>query len=318
VAKITQKMLQLVGPTRVPGQFYIRNTKYGPVAQAWPKKRPKRQPPGAIYAQEEWKRAIDFVKTADPQHVQAAMVAADGSLNVARDLLIMSMYGTLTTYFFDDGTEWQRYRDVTVNAQYTLDQVTDDPNSMMWRRTDGWHGIQPTAAGQYVYWDGTEIRFVGGTPPASPQPTLIPPGSQLAGTGSNVAANTLHGAFTPLRAGVTLTGIAIFANAAAATSVVKPILYRSPPTGTQPLVAQGPQVTGVTAGLNFLPFDAPYMTTDDSLYLPGVQTLTALWSQVNTNSTIPGWVSSTANPVPTTFSFGSASYANTTAHPYLY
>ena len=318
MAKITKQQGNLGGPMRRPGEYYIASTQRGLIAKKWPRKRGKQSTPGAAYKEAEFGMAARWASSPDPGQLDSAIVFAEGVNNVPRDFLTANSYGTHSDYFFEDGTQWVSYRSVTINAQLVLDQVTDTEGAMMWRTPTGWVEIPPGSPGQFLYNDLGTVRWVTAVPPAAGAPILVPPGLQLQGVSTNVAVNSFTGSFTMLQAGTVITGLAILANAAAATSKVQPVLYRNLVGVAQNIVAQGNQVTGVVSGMNYLPFTSPYTVPTSGAYLPGIATTVALWAQVNANTVIPGWTQTAVSPLPDPFSFASAAYDNTRAHVYCY
>jgi len=166
--KLTPRQKYLGPPSKVPGQYYVRSTDRGLVLSTWPKKRGGKKTPAQAYKEAEFGMAARFAANPDPEQLDSAIIAAEGTTMVPRDFLTADCFGTLWTFQFADGTFWTRYRDVTINAQLVLDQVTDDTPAVMWRAPIGWVGTQPTAAFQVLTWTGTEIAFTNGIPPATP------------------------------------------------------------------------------------------------------------------------------------------------------
>jgi hypothetical protein len=155
VVKITQRQKQLGAPARVPGQYYIRSTKYGLVLQAWPKKRSGKKTPAQFYKETEFALASSWASDPYDVGLAAAIAAAENTTMVPRDFLTAATYGTIITFEGDPNVNWVSYRSVTVNAQLTLDQVTDTVGSVMWRAEVGWVGIGPGSNGFVVTsWNG--------------------------------------------------------------------------------------------------------------------------------------------------------------------
>ena len=166
--KLTPRQKYLGPPSKVPGQYYVRSTERGLVLSTWPKKRGGKKTPAQAYKEAEFGMAARFAANPDPEQLDSAIVAAEGTTMVPRDFLTADCYGTLWTFQFADGTFWTRYRDVTINAQLVLDQVTDDTPAVMWRAPIGWVGTQPGAVGDVLTWNGVEILWQNLIPPPTP------------------------------------------------------------------------------------------------------------------------------------------------------
>lgn len=168
MAKLTRQQQNLGGPARRPGQYYLARGNGGLLAKKWPRKRGRAATPAQLYKETEFGTAARWASSPDPGQLESAIVASKGVNNVPRDFLTASAFGTHTQFYFEDGTEWTRYRDVTVNAQLVLDQVTDDPLSIVWRSQGGWIGATPNAAGQVLTYNGGEVLWQNVIPPPSP------------------------------------------------------------------------------------------------------------------------------------------------------
>lgn len=153
---------------RRTGQYYVRRTQHGLIMQKWPRKRGRARTPAQFYKEMEFGLAAMEASDPDPGELQAAIVAAEGVPMVPRDFLTGSVFGTLHYWFFEDGTPWPRYRDVVVNAQLVLDQVTDDVGSLIWRAPVGWIGVAPGSNGQVLAVANGEPSFQSILPPATP------------------------------------------------------------------------------------------------------------------------------------------------------
>ena len=311
-------MLQLAGPTRVPGQYVIRNTKYGPVMQKWPKKRPEKKSPGAIYAENRWAMACTWASAPDAGQLDSAIVFAKGTMNVPRDFLTMNAYGTHTRFYFDDGTEWTRYRDVTANAQYVLDQVIDEAPAILIRDANGWVGLQPTEGGQALLWDGTQFQFLTLDVPDAVTTTNYLNGFLAPNVAATVPVNIVGGTAVTLRAGTIVSGVAFTGNAANAASVVGCALYSR--TGNVPgaRVALGPQATGVVQGINTRDFAAPYLVPADDLYFAAITNHTSAFNQYGSNSTIWGFSGTSSYPPANPLTAITSSYVATWPKTWVY
>jgi hypothetical protein len=318
VAKVDQRQLQLGAPVRVPGQYYIRTGARGPVLCTWPKKRSGKKTPAQAYKEAEFALAAQYASNPDPMNLDSAVHQARGVPMVPRDFLMAGAFGTIYKFYFEDGTEWTRYRDVTINAQLVLDQVTDTPGAMLWRSPDGWVEIAPGSNGQTLIVKNNAPSFETYTPPDGGQPQPFYSAPFIIGAGTNIAVNTLSGGQCFLQAGARITHLGIYANGNAPTARVTPGIWLNVPGVSNNRIGMGPEVTGVVAGLNLLPFTMPLPITDTGMYLFGVCTRTAVWQQVNYFPIFQGWAATYAVVPPNPLAGIIGSQVNTTARPTLF
>ena len=245
--KITQRQKQLGAPARVPGQYYIASTERGLVLKTWPKKKSGPKTPAQFYKETEFGLAASWAANPDAGQLDSAIVAAEGTTMVPRDFLTANAYGTLWTLVFEDGTEWVRYRDVTINAQLVLDQVTDDTPSIMWRSPVGWVGIQPTTDGDVVVFQNGVVKFASVIPPPTPYD---------AGAGAPTVpywANTDMYLIPPSVGGVATTSIARAANQITFVPLIVP--YNRTFTSIAFRIPAGGAVVGSSARLGIYLLD---------------------------------------------------------------
>lgn len=132
------------------GSYYIRQTRYGLVAQGWPHRRGKPASPYAAYTQAEFAYASHWGVDPEPIAFQTAQNISAATLWLPRDTLISAMYGRQMQFFLPDGTELVSSRVVAPNPQLVLDLVTDEVGSMLWRSPIGWIGIPPGNGGDVL------------------------------------------------------------------------------------------------------------------------------------------------------------------------
>lgn len=123
------------------GAFVIRQTKWGLVAQAWPKRRPSQKKPYQRYQQAEFAYASHWAVSPEPIAYQTAIILTKDTLLVPRDMLVMAMYANAFEFIMPDGSTLERFRDVAPNPQYVLDLVTELVGSLLVRTNDGWVGL---------------------------------------------------------------------------------------------------------------------------------------------------------------------------------
>lgn len=135
---------------RSRGNVLYRRTKHGLVAGKWPRKRGKAAEGGNLYRQLEFGLVASWASTPEPIAFRTAIEMVKDTTYLPRDYLMMCAYGTYYDLQFEDGTIWPKYRQVTVNAQLTLDQVTETHGALMYRAPIGWLGLNIGSTGQVL------------------------------------------------------------------------------------------------------------------------------------------------------------------------
>lgn len=125
------------------GAFYIRQTKWGWIAQKWPTPRGKPKRPYDFYRQTEFGIASRWVASPFASEYDNAKELAKGSPQVWRDILVMAAFGSLARITLADGTTSKQARNVTNNPQYMLDLITDEVGAMLYRAEIGWVALPP-------------------------------------------------------------------------------------------------------------------------------------------------------------------------------
>ena len=142
----------------VRGRFLIRDTKHGPVANAWPAKRGLPKTPYDFYKQNEFLYAAHYAANPYDLDLGTAIEMDKGTTLVPRDFLMMAAYGSAYVIQNPDGSYWPRYRDLAPNPQYVLDLITVNFGAMLWRNHVGWVEIPVSPDNGYV------LGWVGGQP----------------------------------------------------------------------------------------------------------------------------------------------------------
>lgn len=143
-------------PGAVPtarGLFYVRDTKWGPVAQAWPKKRGKAKEGGRLWAEQQFRAAAAMSANPSALDLGTAIEMVKGTTYVPRDFLMSCAYGLGYTLVNPDGTVWKTRHDMSDNPQYLLDNVSDTVGAMLFRDTYGWVGLGPSSNGYILTMD---------------------------------------------------------------------------------------------------------------------------------------------------------------------
>jgi hypothetical protein len=242
-----------VAPAALPtvrGVVLTLDTKHGPVMQKWPRKRGKATEGGAYYQQQEFGIVAHMVSTPFPIDYGTAVHMAKGTTFIPRDILMMAAYGKYYTIQQEDGFIWPWYREMTVNAQLVLDQVTDETGAMMYRSDVGWIGISPGSNG-YI------LTSVNGVPTWT-SPSIAP---GLAGevwltslsTGANAGLQASKGGqFTPMIAAVCQGGTCVVNEIAGATYRVE--IFQCTDTALGTLVATTGDFVAAATVLKVRPF----------------------------------------------------------------
>lgn len=139
-----------LAPGAVPtvrGRFYVRDTKYGTIAQAWPVKRGKATEGGRLWAEQQFRAAAAMSANPNWLDLGTAIEMVKGTTYVPRDFLMSCAYGLGYELRNPDGTVWKTRRDMSDNPQYLLDNVTTTHGSLLFRDTYGWVGLDPGSNG---------------------------------------------------------------------------------------------------------------------------------------------------------------------------
>lgn len=121
----------------VRGAFYVRETKWGLVAQAWPRKRPNWKNPVNLAQREAFTAMVRAQQDMMVADVVGAMGIARGSYFLYRDVLERALTGRLIA--FDPVS--------VATPQEILDSITDEIGAILIRTSDGWAGLSPGDAG---------------------------------------------------------------------------------------------------------------------------------------------------------------------------
>ena len=132
---------------RSKGDFIVLATPNGYVAQKWPRKRGPASTPYDLWRQKEFAWVANAVSSPYALDYGTAVEMVKNTTYVPRDFLMMCAFANAYDIYSPDGIKYQRYRDVTNNPQYMLEQLTDTPGAMIFRDTDLWSWIGPANNG---------------------------------------------------------------------------------------------------------------------------------------------------------------------------
>lgn len=300
-------------------QNVVVSTRNGKMfATKWPRKRGPAKTPGAYYQQQTFGIAANWAANAEPANLAMAIEMAKETTMIPRDFLTAAAYGKILTITLPDGTQWERYWDVAVNAQLTLDQVTTTVGALIYRSPAGWIEVPPGPNGYYLAIIDNQPIWL---PPPSPTPaaTKRPFNGQFYATSSvAIAINSAGGCYFWLETGDTYNGVEFPSALLTTTSKVTPVVYNGNQLAPVTLVATGPQQSFATRGIQRLPFSAPWVVPTTAWYAVGYQLSGASLNQLNTPSSIPSWSGNATYPPPSTFGAYINSAANNVQKAWLY
>jgi hypothetical protein len=272
---------------RLKGVLVIRNTKYGPKAQAWPTKTRKALTPYERYKRTEFAYAAMWARLPDELARITAENLVKGTQYVWRDILMSAMYGNYYIIFDEHGNQMDQFRMVAPNPQLVLDLVGDTPGSMLYRSDEGWVLLLPPSMNSMLYWEAGAPVW-GPSPEEAGGRSVIIGNPNVASTSAfTQATNFLIGTQAIVRAGDTISAVAFVGTAASATTKITPAIYDDGGLTPNALIASGPQVTGTVKGLNVFPLTTPISFANDAIIWLAVQTAVANFgvckSQAGTN-----------------------------------
>lgn len=132
------------------GAFLLRQTRWGLIAQKWPRKRGKPKKASDVIKQSLFAYAAHWSTNPEPIAYQTAIYLTKGTLMMPRDMIIAAMYGNALTFIRPDGTIMKRYYDVAADPQATLDLITEETGAMLVRLKEGWVGLLPGNSGDVL------------------------------------------------------------------------------------------------------------------------------------------------------------------------
>lgn len=189
MAKVYLLSPQQGNTPRSKGDFLVLATKHGWVAQKWPKKRGAPKTPYDRWRHKEFGIVANMVSSPIDLDYGTALEMVKGTTYVPRDFLMMCVFANAYVIKNPDGTEWTRYRDMTNNPQYMLEQLTSTPGSIIVRGDEFWTYLPPSS-------NGDVLTMVDGMPEwvdPSPLPANIVLTTVLRRTfDQNLASNTNH------------------------------------------------------------------------------------------------------------------------------
>jgi len=257
----------------------------------------------------EFAYAAMFTRQAEPLQYQTAANLAVGSDQMPRDLMVQSMYGSFYRIEHEDGTVWERTRDVAPNPQWMLDLVTDEVGSMLYRGGIGWIWISPGEVGQWLQYTDDGPRWVWAEPGSTNNPDWFVPGIITPSVGTNATLGTCAGTSMFIKSGSKFNTIQFPSAATVATTVVQPCVYDRVGNIPTNLLATGPAITGVAQGINDLPLDATLEATADDWLFIGMQIKTTTFNMPHTNGVMAGWSFPAAGAIPATAAAGTQGFS---------
>lgn len=167
MAKVYLLSPQQGNTPRSKGDFLVLATKHGWVAQKWPKKRGAAKTPYDRWRHKEFGLVANMVSSPIDLDYGTALEMVKGTTYVPRDFLMMCVFANAYVIKNPDGTEWTRYRDMTNNPQYMLEQLTNTPGALIVRGDEFWTYLPPAS-------NGDVLTMVDGMPQWE-EPLPVPP-----------------------------------------------------------------------------------------------------------------------------------------------
>lgn len=303
-----------IDPTATPltkEGVVIRSTKWGPIAQAWPRKRPEEPTPYQVYTREEFKIAARWAANPLELEYETAVNLVKGTEMVPRDFLIRCMYGNGYVFVQEDGTESTRFRDVAPNPQYVLDLVTSDIGSILWRAPEGWIWIEAGSVGDVLTWTTAGPQWLpaavaSGVSALGLQPSIVNPNAVTV-----MGLNLFSGAIQYFPAGAVFNAVQFYCSTTVPTTVIKAAIYSRDTANAGALMNEGTASAGTVPGLNHRRLNGTITITVPGFYYIGCQITVANISQANTNSTAAKFQVAAAGALPATFPNPTQGYVNT-------
>lgn len=147
------------GDNPLPGpreRVVFRSTRWGMVAQKWPRKRGRSTSPFDIWHRGEFGVAARFAASVVGEQLASAIELCKGSENVPRDFLTAAAMGIVAQMEFEDGTKIIPATMVNWNPTFLLDQITDAPGAVLARGPTEWSFVPPGMENQVLTWLGGE------------------------------------------------------------------------------------------------------------------------------------------------------------------
>lgn len=255
------------------GVVVVRQTRWGTIASKWPRPGPRGNSAGQRWRRIEFGQIAAASKNVHSLDLQTATEIAKGTNWVPRDLLMMAMMGNLFEVVLQSGETLQGWRFMYSNVQDVLEQLTNVPGCIIVRGPDFWEFIEPGN-------NGDALQVFDGWPAWAPVPGAGPGGDTQTEFGGQDILPAIGQSFTTgflrvlaarLPTGKIIQTFKLYATAAAATAKIVPVIYGFSGQNPGALIAKGPQITGVTAGLNKFAFDAPWTVPTTGFYYFGFQ-----------------------------------------------
>lgn len=298
----------------VRGHVYVRQTRWGAVAQKWPRPGPRGNSAGQKWRRKEFGYIAAALSNRRSLEYETAVNLAKGTNFVPRDILMMTMMGTFYEIVDETGKVYRGWRFMVSNVQDVLDQLTNIRGSIIVRGVDFWEFIEPGN-------DGDALQMFSGDPAWGALPGTGPSGDTqtefggqdiLPAAGQSFSTGFLRVLAARLTNGKIIQSFKLYATAAAATVKIVPVIYDFSGQNPGALIRKGPQITGVVAGMNKFAFDSSWTVPANGFYYFGFQQTVAAVTLAKGPTRPYCFVASTgAIPNP----FGSVSTSFTEAMP---
>lgn len=167
------------------GIYQVVQYRGGLIVKKWPKKRGSPKTPGDWYHTMEFGTVAAWVSRPHYLDYGTAVEFAKGTEQIPRDILMMCAYGLYFDVYLPDGQLMPKVREMSTNAQFVLDQITEETGALVWRSPIGWIGLPPGNNGQVLslqnqglIWADVSGGQAGGAPALL---TSVPTGAENTG-----------------------------------------------------------------------------------------------------------------------------------------
>lgn len=226
-----------------------------------------------------FKGATQNLKQLTPEQLAALYGYSYGSAWTWKDLAMSYSYGRSYEIHLSEGGVIYGARDLADQIQALLDSLGSEVGSLLVRSYDLWSCQRAGVAG-YVY----TSNGPGQVPTWQPSTgsggsgdvqTEFGIADMLPGAGLSFTTGYIRVLGVWLPEAKTIEQLKLWATAAAATCKIVPVIYDRSGNNPGALIRKGPQITGVTSGLNSFAFDSAWTVPAEGLYYFGFQQTTA-------------------------------------------
>lgn len=240
------------------------------------KKWPIRQPTPRTKAEGDNRtllaKAARFTAYMSAGSQEFARQLAQESKLLPRDFLLIALFNRIGYVVFKDGRKV--FSMVAVqDVSNLLDAIGQVPGDLLLRGTDWWERLPAGAVGAslIIGLDGRPLWVPAGPAPSSGQLFMSAPFLNPNGGGATIGAGTFIGLPILPSADTVLTGLKIVGTAAGSGRKLTAGIYQPSAAALNgATLKQSSAIISAVAGLNTLPFAAPFTALKDTFYFIGI------------------------------------------------